>query len=138
MSSSLYLLFKNEAAPIVRWQVSLPRAVQGLSIVGYSFFDAPLKRFIEAPDERRSPVRCSFYAQNYFRIFISNLAVEFYRETDLPSDLISGERHLALAIFAIPKLRLRRWVSTEEGYSDDDERYVRILAEGTDKDTVPL
>ena len=66
---------------------------------GYSFYAEPLQSFIKPPGEPQAPVRCGFYAQNYFRVLISDFAVQFYREAALPSDLADGERQLVAAIF---------------------------------------
>jgi hypothetical protein len=131
MSSNLYLVFDSSNG-----EASLSRFVQGLAISGYSSSARPLKSFITAPGEPQTPVRCGFYAQNYFRIFISDSAVQFYREAALPFDLAKGEKQLLAAIFGPPDFRLLRWISTSEDWNDDDKPTVQILSEGTNQQTL--
>jgi hypothetical protein len=133
MSSNLYLVFDN-----TNGGTTLPQFAQGLAVSGYSFSVEPLKNFIELPGEPQAKARCGFYAQNYFRVFISDSAVQFYREATLPSNLAEGERQLLDAIFNRPDFRLRRWISTSEDWDDDDKPTVRILSEGTDKATLSV
>jgi hypothetical protein len=133
MSSNLYLVFDR-----TNGGASLPQFVQGLAVSGYSFSAEPLKSFIEPPGEPQAPVRCGFYAQNYFRVFISDSAVQLYREAALPSDLAVGEKQLLAAIFGRPDFRLRRWISTSEDWDDDDKSTVQIVSEGTDKATLRI
>jgi hypothetical protein len=109
-----------------------------LTVSGYSFSAKPLKDFIEAPGEPQAQVRCGFYAQNYFRVFISDSAVQFYREAALPPDLADGEKQLLAALSGCPDLRLRRWISTSEDWDDDNKAIVEILSEGTDKATLGI
>src|ERR1051325_2316348 len=100
MSSNLYLVFDS-----TNGGTSLPQFVQGLAVSGYSFSAKPLKIFIEPPGEPQAPVRCVLYAQNYFRVFISDSVVQFYREVALPSDLADGDKQLLAAIFGRPDFR---------------------------------
>ena len=133
MSSNLYLVFDS-----TNGGASLPQLVQGLAISGYSFSAEPLKSFIEPPGEPQAAVRCGFYAQNYFRVFISDSAVQFCREVALPSDLADGEKQLLAAIFRRPDVRLRRWIITSEDWDDDDKPTVQILSEGIEKATLSI
>jgi len=51
------------------------------------------------PGVSPAPVRGVFYAQNYFRIFVSDqVIVEFVREAELPSELALGERSLVKSL----------------------------------------
>lgn len=115
---------------------SLRNYVRDVSIPGFSFYNLPSKPSIKAPGERNLVVRYNFYAQNYFRIYISDLAVEFSRETPAPPHIAEGERMLLNLILALPRLRLRRWILTSEGYDDDDRYFAKIVAEGNTADSL--
>jgi hypothetical protein len=91
-----------------------------------------LRSTIDVPGGPTVPARCAFYAQNYFRIFVGDRAIQFYREGALPPELASGEQHLLSAVLAATQFILRRWLVTEEGWDDEDNPYVTILGEGTD------
>ena len=91
---------------------------------------------IEAPDEGRLSVRCLLYARNYFRIYVADMAVQFRREAPLPSDLAVGDEEFQAAILAIPEIRLRRWISTDEDWDDDDKKVVQVLGEGKNQETL--
>src|SRR6266566_7243321 len=132
MSSVLYLFFENTGAG----GGSVAHHVQGLQVPGYSFSEEPLKEVISAPNEPDVPVRCLFYAQNYFRVFVSDLAVEFYRETVPSPEIAAGEGLLRSKILDVPGLKLRRWVATSEGWDDDDKEFVRILSQGASRETL--
>ena len=132
MSSVLYLLFEKSAAG----GGSLAREVKGTEVAGYSFSEEPLKKMIRAPGEPDMPVRCLFYAQNYFRVFVSDLAVEFHRDSTPPPELVTAEGLLRSRILEITGFRLRRWVATSEGWDDDDKPFVRVLSEGTRRETL--
>lgn len=85
MSTNLYLLFE----PAQPDGAYLPQLLQGMAIPGYSFWDNPLKNVINVPGEPDVPARCLFYADNYFRIHISDLVIQFCRESMLPSELVT-------------------------------------------------
>lgn len=82
------------------------------------------------------PVRRLFYAQNYFRVFVSELAVEFRRESKSPPELVTAEHLLRSHILETPGFRLRRWVATSEGWDEDDKPFVRVLREGNSRETL--
>ena len=132
MSSVLYLLVEGPG----RGEGSLARHVKGIMIPGYSFSEEPPKKVIRAPGEPDMPVRCLFYAQNYFRVFFSDLAVEFHREYTPPPELVTAEALLRSRILEIPGFTLRRWVATSEGWDDDDRPFARIVSEGTSLETL--
>src|SRR5436190_22358975 len=132
MSSVLYLLFENPAGA----GESLARQVEVLEIPGYSFSRRPLKDVIRAPGEPEMPVRCLFYAQNYFRVFVSDLAVEFHREATPPPEVVAAERVLRSRMLDMPGFKLRRWVTTSEGWDDNNNRFVRVLSQGTGRETL--
>jgi len=127
MSSNVYLLFD-----VSKSTDALPRALEELAIQGYSSWRAPLRATLDAPGEPSVPVRCAFYARNHFRIFVADRAIQFYREAPLPPELARGEQQLVAAVLDMPSFRLRRWLVTEEGWSDDDEPFVNLLREGGD------
>ncbi len=129
MSSNLYLLFQTAEAGA---EVSLPQFLEGMDIPGYSFWDNRLKHRIKVPGEPDVPERCLFYAQNYFRIFISDLVIQFCREIEstLPPEIAAAEKHFQSTVFGLRQFRLRRWIMTEEGWDDDDNPYMRIVSEG--------
>jgi hypothetical protein len=127
MSSNLYLFFDASNSNDV-----LPPALQGLAVPGYSFWSDPMRKTVDAPGEPGLPVHCTFYAQNDFRIFIADRAIHFRRGAALPPELARGERHLVAAVLELVQFRLRRWVATEEGWTDDDEPFVSLLREGND------
>jgi len=91
---------------------------------------------IKAPDEQPLPVRCFLYAQDYFRIYIADMAVQFHREAALPPDLAVGEQEFQVAALSRADIRLRRWIATDEDWDDDEKRVVQILAEGKDRETL--
>jgi hypothetical protein len=128
MSTSLYVFLDAPESE----EVTLPQLLQDLSIPGYSFSTHPLRSAIDAPGEPSVPTRGAFYAQNYFRIFLADRAVQFYRDAALPPELAAGEQYLLSAILTLPQFNLRRWIVTDEGWDDEDEPYVTILDEGTD------
>ncbi len=111
---------------------ALPQALRDLAVPGYSFWPDPMRRILDAPGEPSLPVRCTFYANNYFRIFLADRAIHFYREAPLPPELAKGEQHLVAAVLEMIPFRLRRWLVTEEGWTDDDEPFVHLLQEGSD------
>lgn len=125
MSANLYLVFDR-----VNEEASLCKLASTLTIPGFSFTDVCFKDSIEVPGGQSFRVRCSFYAQNYFRIFISDLAVQFYRETTLPTNLVDAERQLRVAFLTHPLFKLRRWVGTSENWNDNDQLVIQILCEG--------
>jgi hypothetical protein len=127
MSSSLYVLF-DRAQP----GATIVSFVSGMPVSGFALFDKPLKASFKAPGEEDAVVRLTFYAQNYFRIFISDLAIEFYRETQAPPEVIAGERAFRDAVLGCEHFKLRRWLLTTEGWDDTDNEYVQVVAEGTD------
>ena len=133
MSSHLYLFFTSTGAASGCFPADW---VQGLKIPGYSFSDAPPMGNIEAPDEPRLPVRCLLYSGNYFRIYVADRAVLFRSEAPLPSDLAMGEREFQAAILAVPEVRLRRWLATDDDWDDDEKKIVRILGEGKNQETL--
>jgi hypothetical protein len=126
MSSSLYLLFE----PAAGLEVTLPPLVQDLAVPGYSFSSHRLKPVMQVPGEPDVPTRCQFYAQNDFRIFIADPAIQFHRESALPSELANGGQRFQSAVLGLRQFTLRRWIITEEDWDDDDQPVVRILSEG--------
>jgi hypothetical protein len=132
MSSTLYLFLENAGTDVD----SVARHVQGLQVPGYMFSEKPLKRVISAPGEPDVQVRCQFYAQNYFRVFVSDLAVEFYREATPPPDIANAEAILRSHILNLPGFKLRRWITTSEGWDDDDKKFVDILSQGNSRETL--
>jgi len=91
---------------------------------------------IKAPGEPDVPVRCLFYAQNYFRIYISDLAIQFYRESTLPPEIAVGEKHLMTSVLGMHQFRLQRWILTKEGWDDDDNPYLHIVSEGSSPESL--
>ena len=79
-----------------------------------------------------------FYAQNYFRIFVSDQVVEFVREAELPSELALGERSLVKGLLNTGQFTIVRWISTSQGWDDNDRPYTVSIAEGNKESTVPL
>ena len=126
MSSNLYLFFDVSSSNDV-----VHRALQEFVVPGYSFWRAA-GWTLDAPGEPSVPVRSFFYAQSYFRIFLADQAILFYRESALPPELATGEQHLVAAILEMTQFHLRRWVLTEEDYDDEDEPFVNLLREGRD------
>ena len=90
------------------------------------------------PGEPDSLITCFFYAQNYFRILVSNNVVEFYREAAIPPELETGERQFCIAILETNEFIVRRWVITSEGWDDDDRRFLHVVGEGNSAYTLPL
>src|SRR5262245_58193288 len=117
MSSNLYLLFETQEGA----NVALPEFLQEVTIPGYTFWRGPLKHTIKVPGESAVPTRCLFYAQNYFRISISDLVMQFYREITLPAELAAGEKSLQAAAFNLSPFRLRRWIITDEDWDENDD-----------------
>jgi hypothetical protein len=85
MSTSLYVFFATEFQ-----EAALPAVLRDLHVPGYSFSSHPIKHTIDAPNEPSVPTRCTFFAQDYFRIFLADQAIQFYREAPLPRDLATG------------------------------------------------
>jgi hypothetical protein len=133
--STLYLFFEVTDSNDV-----LPRALQGLVVPGYSFWPSPLRATFDAPGEPRLPVRCTYYAQSVYRIFLADRAIQFDRDDSFldaqPAELVRGEQHLVAAVLEMPQFRLRRWLVTDEGWTDDDERFVDLLREGSDAESL--
>jgi hypothetical protein len=131
MITNLYLLFEaTEAA-----EATLAPVLQQLVIPGYSLWSDSLKWDIKVPGEPDVPGVCFFYAQNYFRIFISDLVIKFDRGSLLPPELANGENYLQSTVLGMPQFRLRRWMITEEGWDDADNFYTHILNEGNSKES---
>jgi hypothetical protein len=133
MSFSLYVLFD----PTGEGRASVIEVLRNADVTGYTFFDAPLKAAINPPDEPNSTVRCTYYAENYFRLFISDLAVQFYREASLPDWIAKADEQIVHALLAARQIRLRRWINTQEGWDDDDLPFVRIVGEGDKPEELP-
>ena len=95
-----------------------------------------MRTTLDAPGEPSLPVRCAFYAHSYFRIFLADRAVHFYREAALPAELARGEQQLVAAVLEMIPFHLRRWLITEEGWTDDDEPFVTLLQEGNDAESL--
>jgi hypothetical protein len=123
MSSSLYV-FLDSAQP----DASLVPLVSGLRPSGFTLFESPLKWSIQAPGEPDAAVRLAFYGHQYFRIFVSDRAVLFYRgRMPAPQEIVAGEREFRDALLGFQPFELRRWILTREGWDDAD-----VVAEGTD------
>jgi hypothetical protein len=132
MSSVLYLLFENVSGR----GGSIARQVEALKVPIYSFSQKPLKDLIRPPGEREMPVRCQFYAQNYFRVYVSDFAVEFHRDATALPELRAAEELLRSRILGLPGVKLRRWVITTEGWDDDDKPFVQVLSQGSSHETL--
>ena len=130
MSDNLYLLFDVSGQE----QASLPACLKDTYIPGYSFWNSPLKNFIQVPGECSLPVKCLYYTENDFRIYLCDLAVQFSRDRLAPPHIATGERTLLSLILAMPQFRLRRWIITSEGWDDDDQEFTQIVAEGSKSD----
>jgi len=109
-----------------------------IEVPGYSFSKEQLKSHIHMPGVSPAPVRGVFYAQNYFRIFVSDQVVEFVREAELPSELALGERSLLKSLLNTGQFTIVRWISTSQGWDDNDRPYTVSIAEGNKESTVPL
>jgi hypothetical protein len=83
MSSNLYLLFDSAEV--------LPPLLEGATVPAYSFTSHLTRAAINAPGEPSERMRCMFYAQNYFRIFVADRAIECSRVTAIPPELAAGE-----------------------------------------------
>ena len=133
--STLYLFFEVSNSNDV-----LPQVLQGLVVPGYSFWPHPLRATIAAPGEPRLPVRCTYYAQSWYRIFLADRAIQFCRDDPFrdgqPAELVRGEQHLVAAVLKMTQFRLRRWLVTDEGWTDDDDPFVDLLREGSDAESL--
>lgn len=133
--STLYLFFDVSNSNDV-----LPRALQGLVVPGYSFWPSPLRATFDAPGEPRLPVRCTYYAQNWYKIFLADRAIRFDRDDPFrdaqPVELVRGEQHLVAAVLRMTQFHLRRWLVTDEGWTDDDDPFVDLLREGSDAESL--
>jgi hypothetical protein len=109
-----------------------------IEVPGYSFSKEQLKSHIHMPGVSPAPVRCLFYAQNYFRIFVSDQVVEFVREAELPSELAFGERNLVKGLLNTGQFTIVRWISTSQGWDDNDRPYTVTIAEGNKESSVPF
>ena len=50
--------------------------------------------------------------------------------------LVAAEGHLRSHILDLSGFKLRRWIATSEGWDDDDKAFVRILNQGTSRETL--
>jgi hypothetical protein len=109
-----------------------------IEVPGYSFWKDQLKSHIHMPGVSPARVRCLFYAQNYFRILVSDQVVEFVREAELPSELALGERSLVKGLLNTGQFTIVRWISTSQGWDDNDRPYTVTIAEGNKESSFPL
>jgi hypothetical protein len=133
MVTNLYVTFEPVSPAADVSQLAADTVVSG-----YSFSTEPQKETIHIPDEGDFPVTCLFYAQNDFRIYVSRAAVEFYRGGVIPAELAAGETLFYKRILETNEFSVRRWLATSEGWDDDDEPFVNVIAEGTSANTFPL
>jgi len=49
---------------------------------------------------------------------------------------VRGEQHLVAAVLKMTQFRLRRWLVTDEGWTDDDDPFVDLLREGSDAESL--
>jgi hypothetical protein len=111
MSTNLYLFFAATEPG-----ATLPARVRDLSVPAFSRFDQPLDDLIEVTGEEPSPVRLTFYTENYFRVYVAELAIQFHRGIPPPREVAAGERWLREAVLRLEAFRLRRWLLTQEGW----------------------
>ena len=133
MITNLYVMFES-----VSPSADLVLLAGHISVPGYSFSTKPEKQTIRVPGSSDFPVACFFYAQNYFRIFISQMAVEFCRGAAIPSELAAGEKELYRHILETKDFSVQRWLATSEGWDDGDQPFVNTVAEGTSAHTFPI
>jgi hypothetical protein len=127
MSTNLYLFFDP-----TELGATLPACIGDLLVPGFTRFEQGPHGNIEVANEQPAPVRLMFFTQNYFRIFVADLALKFYREAPPPPEVTAGERALRDAVTQLDALRLRRWLLVREWWDDDDNACVEVLADGTD------
>ena len=126
MSTSLYLLFDVATDS----GASLARFVEGIGVPEYEFTDSPLKSLIQPPGEKAERATAMLYAKDYYRVFIGDSVIQFYREAESPYDIKHADQELQSALFAQSDFRLNRWLAVSEGWDDDDNRFERIIANG--------
>ena len=133
MNTNLYVIFD-----VLTPSADLSYLASRISIPGYSFTTKTQKQTIRVPRNGNFPVYCFFYAQNYFRIYISTSAVEFYREAVIPAELLAGETKLFKTILETNEFSVLRWLATSEDWDDDDQPFVNTISEGTSAESFPL
>jgi hypothetical protein len=133
MMTNLYVTYQ----PLTS-SANISQLAAHLEIPGYSFSTTRQKETIHVPGEGDFPVTCFFYAHNHFRIYVSHHAVEFYREAEIPPELVASEALFYKRILETKEFSVRKWLATSEGWNDDDEPFVETLAEGNSADTFPL
>jgi hypothetical protein len=117
MSEHLYVLFARQ----------LSGALDAIQHTDYLVWPASEGQVIRVPGELEVPVARYFYAQNYYRVFIAEKAIEFAREAHMPKDFLADEKRILRAVL---DREIRRWIVTVEGWDDEDRPMCDIVFEG--------